>query len=61
MMCVVSAAEPALLRRLQSCPASRARPRAGEEGVELVLDETRRLRASVGLDVGDEDGRMLLH
>jgi hypothetical protein len=34
---------------------------AFEEGVELSLDETRQLRAGVGLGVGDEAGRMLLH
>ena len=32
-----------------------------EEGVELVLDETRQLGASAGLGVGDEAGGMLLH
>lgn len=32
-----------------------------EEGVELVLDETRQLGASAGLSVGDKAGRVLLH
>jgi len=32
-----------------------------EEGVELVLDESRQLGARTGLGVGDEAGRVLLH
>lgn len=32
-----------------------------QEGVELVLDESRQLSASAGLGVGDEAGRTLLH
>lgn len=32
-----------------------------EEGVELILDESRQLSSGVGFDVGDEAGRMLLH
>ena len=32
-----------------------------EEGVELVLDETRQLGTGAGLGVGDEAGRVLLH
>jgi hypothetical protein len=32
-----------------------------EEGVELVFDEARQLGSGVGLGVGDEAGRMLLH
>ncbi len=34
---------------------------AFEERVELVLDESRQLRAGGGLGVHDEAGRMLLH
>jgi hypothetical protein len=34
---------------------------AFEEGVEPVLDEARQLECGVGLGVGDEAGRMLLH
>jgi len=34
---------------------------AFEEGVELVLDESRQFGASAGLGVGDETGRVLLH
>ena len=32
-----------------------------QEGVELVLDESRQLAPGAGLGVGDEAGRMLLH
>jgi hypothetical protein len=32
-----------------------------EEGVELVLDESRQLGASAGLGMRDEAGRVLLH
>ncbi|HRZ63070.1 MAG TPA: hypothetical protein P5163_21010 [Rubrivivax sp.] len=32
-----------------------------QEGVELVLDESRQLRSGAGFGVGDEAGRVLLH